>query len=121
MGTATFQPISTLTEEHDRRRNDRLTSDYPVPINLVSDSLVSFRALTQDASSMGVGLVSDRPFEIGTQFAVSLQDPSELFSACLTAQVIHVEPIAGDKFLLGCSLSRMLTDREMSILLGNRR
>ena len=33
----------------------------------------------------------------------------------------YAEPIAGDKFLLGCSLSRLLTDREMSILLGNRR
>src|SRR5947208_5443959 len=114
MATATFQRISTLGEKSDRRRIDRLASDYPVPVNLVNDSFISFRALTQDASSMGVGLVSDQPFEIGTQFAVSLQDPAEISPACLTAQVVHVEPIAGDKFLLGCSLSRLLSEREIS-------
>jgi hypothetical protein len=66
---------------------------------------------------MGIGLVSGRPFDIDTDFAVQLQDG--LFTASLKARVVHVQALTDGKFLLGCSLSRALTDRELAILLGS--
>jgi hypothetical protein len=120
MGNVTIEELtateSTLSE---RRWHERHRSDPSVPVRLIGDSRVSFTAWTRDASSMGIGLTSGRSFDVGTDFAVQLQDG--LFTASLKARVVHVQPLPDGKFLLGCSLSRTLTDRELAILLGSGR
>jgi len=119
MSDASFQQSAECEcEQVDRRWQERQLSDHPVPLRLFDDSRVSFTALTQDVSSMGLGLVSKRSFDVGTHFGVQCE--GGLFTA-LTARVAHVQPLDDGRFLLGCSLSRALTGREVDILLGTRR
>jgi len=119
MSGVSFQQIAeSESEQFERRWQERQTTDHPVPVRLVQDPHLSFVAFTQDISSMGIALVSKRSFEVGTRFGVQIQDG--LFMA-LTVRVVHVQPIGDGRFLLGCSLSRALTSREVDILLGSRR
>jgi len=118
MGNVTIEQLAAKeSTQSERRWHERHPSDPPVPVRLIGDSHISFTAWTRDASSMGIGLVSGRPFDIDTDFAVQLQDG--LFTASLKARVVHVQALTDGKFLLGCSLSRALTDRELAILLGS--
>jgi hypothetical protein len=105
-------------QQLEHRWQERQPSDHPVPLRLIDDALVPFTALTRDVSSTGLGLVSKRLFEVGTRLGVQVQDG--LFMA-LIARVVHVQPMGDGRFLLGCSLSRALTVREVDVLLGNGR
>ena len=75
------------------------------------------RAFLQDVSLEGIGLILDRPFDIGTLLAVQLRSTHTGVSGILTAKVIHATQQGDGSWLVGCTLNRRLTDDEICHLL----
>jgi hypothetical protein len=68
-------------------------------------------------SRRGMRLVFKRPLEPGTIVAVQLRSNQAGLSLILTGKVEHTTPQNDSGWLLGCSLSRPLTDEEICALL----
>ena len=120
MANVIFEEITgTELTLQERRWQERQACGTSTAIRLSDDSFLYFSAVTRDTSVTGVGLMSRHPCEVGSQFGVLLQDG--VFTASLTARVVHIQSLSDGTFLLGCSLSRTLTDREAAILLGTLR
>ena len=75
------------------------------------------RAVVRDVSVRGLALLVAERFEPGTVLAVELRERDGEVSGVLTARVRHLRRAPGDLWLVGCSLSRTLTDDELAALL----
>jgi hypothetical protein len=84
---------------------------------LAKPSLRSFSAIVRDISMLGIGLLVDQPFEPGTMLALQLRSRHARFSGILTGIVKHCTRQPEGDWLLGCSLTRSLTDDEVLGLL----
>ncbi len=80
-------------------------------------SFRSFDAVIRDASSDGLGLVVPCCFEPGTVLAIQLQAREAGFSGVLTGRVVHATPLPDGTWVVGCLLSRPLTEDELLGLL----
>lgn len=80
-------------------------------------SLVANRGVIRDVSRRGMGLISEQSFDPGTVLAIQLRSSDAGFSGVLSARVARVQEMGNGLYLLGCSLSRNLTDAEISALL----
>jgi hypothetical protein len=109
---------SANSHNPERRHLARYLCTPPRPVRLIArPNFNSISALVHDFSLRGIGLVCDRTFEPGTLLAVQLQSRNAGLSGILTAKVKHLTDLANGKWLVGCSLSRSLTDDEVFTLL----
>jgi hypothetical protein len=84
---------------------------------LARPSFQSYRASVNDVSIREIGLIVERSFELGTVLAILLQTEHAGLSGILSATVRQAMPRSDGYWLLDCSLSRCLTDDEVSALL----
>ena len=144
------QPEQPAPPESPRRAGveDRCQQRYPCRPGTIVHLAVrprfrSFPALVRDVSSCGLGLLLDRPLEIGTMMALQLCGGRPGTSMIRQAQVVHVRrhlpvknapwmkrkpllqsllslltPEAGEEYiwLIGCSLTPPLSPDELRSL-----
>src|SRR5262249_40016246 len=78
----------------------------------------SFKALVRDVSPQGLGLLLDRPLEPGTMLAIQLRGCRQRGLSCvLTARVRHCTELAEGAWVVGCSLSRRLSQAQFAALM----
>jgi hypothetical protein len=76
-----------------------------------------YRAVVRDISPQGIGLLTEQPFVAGAVLAVLLPRRHTNVSGVLTAQVRRATRLPDGTWLVGCSLSRPLTEKELRTLL----
>jgi hypothetical protein len=90
--------------------------DVPVRF-LVKPSFYSHQGNLKDLSPKGVSLSSISCVEPGTDLAIQVHTRQDGLPMILSAQVRHCTRQSDGVWLLGCSLSRMLSDYELFALL----
>jgi hypothetical protein len=104
--------------EIDRRGCDRYPClRRPAVRLLAKPSFQSFHAVVRDIAFRSIGLMVEKPFDIGTVLAIQMRSRHTGFSGILSAQVQHATRQPDGTWLLGCTLSRSLTDDEIFQLL----
>ena len=63
----------------------------------------------KNVSLKGVGLVTGERLSIGLMLAVKLANHAMKFSKTALARVVHVTPMPGNSFLIGCEWDTPLT------------
>jgi hypothetical protein len=112
-----FLKANTLLEI-DRRGVDRYPClRRPAVRVLARPSFQSYHALVREVAFRSIGLLLEKPFEAGTVLAIQMRSRHTGFSGILSAQVQHTTQQADGTWLLGCTLSRSLTDDEIFQLL----
>jgi hypothetical protein len=103
----------------ERRDSERFRCNWYPTVSFLarSGSLVANRGVIHDVSRRGMGLISEQSYEPGTILAIQLRSAEAGFSGVLSARVVHVAQMSTGHWLLGCSLSRNLTDAEITALL----
>lgn len=104
--------------EIDRRMLERYPCNRrPAVRVLARPSFQPHHAVVRDISIRSIGLILDRPLEIGTILAIQLRTKHVGFSGILSARVEHSTQMADGTWHLGCTLARSLTDDEVFSLL----
>jgi hypothetical protein len=83
---------------------------------LAKPSFRSYRASVHDVSRREIGLLIHRAFEPGTVLAIQLQTKNAGISGILSARVKQAIAQADGYWLLDCTLSRILTEEEVFML-----
>ena len=106
--------ITNTLLEIDRRGCDRYPClRRPAVRLLAKPSFQSYHAVVRDISFRSIGLLVEKPFDIGTILAIQMRSRHAGFSGILSAQVQHATQQADGTWLMGCTLSRSLTDDEI--------
>jgi len=109
---------NVILDPEDRRSLERYLCRRQTKVRvLTKPGLHSFSAIVRDISVLGIGLLVQQPCEPGTLVALQLRSRHARFSGILTAVVKHATTQPDGDWLLGCSLSRSLTDDEVLGLL----
>jgi hypothetical protein len=105
-------PIPSAPPRPNRRGGDRGRFGWRPSVNLVLKSGSRQTALLRDLSTSGVGLMARAPIEPGTMLSVELLTWA---GGAVThqAQVVHLTPMRGGTWLLGCEWERPLDDNEL--------
>jgi hypothetical protein len=104
--------------EIDRRGSDRYPCLRRPAVRLLArPSFQSYHAVVRDVAFRSIGLLVEKPFDAGTILAIQMRSRHAGFSGILSAQVQHATQQADGTWLLGCTLSRSLTDDEIFQLL----
>jgi len=85
---------------------------------LAKPSFRAERAVVRDVSRRGIGLIARRPANAGTVLAIRLKDTQSGMECILSAEVRRCAQQSDDTWLLGCQLSRSLSDAEMFSMLS---
>jgi hypothetical protein len=85
---------------------------------LTKPSFKAERAVVRDVSRRGIGLIARRPANAGTVLAIRLKDTQSGMECILSAEVRRCAQQTDDTWLLGCQLSRSLSDAEMFSMLS---
>ena len=102
----------------DHRGSDRYPClRRPAVRLLAKPSFQSYPAVVREIAFRSIGLLLEKPFEVGTVLAIQMRSRYAGFSGILSAQVQHAKPQADGAWLLECTLSRSLTDDEVFQLL----
>ncbi len=110
-------PLPTPTGS-DRRTAGRFICSHKLAVRIIArPSFQSYAAILHDFAMRGVGLLTGRAFEPGTVLAIQLRSARTGLSCILSATVKHTRELPDGQWLLGCSLSRRLTDDEVMALL----
>ncbi len=94
-----------------------MSSGMPTLRFLVRPSLECHSAIVKEVSKIDIGLLVVRPFQPGTRLALMLDRKAVGLSGLLAAAVGHCTAHPEGGWLLGCALSRNLTDHELLALL----
>jgi hypothetical protein len=112
-----FFKANTLLEI-DRRGVDRYPClRRPAVRILARPSFQSYHAIVRDVAFRSIGLLLEKPFDAGTILAIQMRSRHTGFSGILSATVQHATQQPDGTWLLGCTLSRSLTDDEIFQLL----
>jgi hypothetical protein len=110
--------ITNTLLEIDRRGCERYPClRRPAVRLLAKPSFQSYHAVVRDISFRSIGLLLEKPFEAGTILAIQMRSRHAGFSGILSAKVQHAAQQADGTWLMGCTLSRSLTDDEIFQLL----
>ncbi|CAN5471164.1 hypothetical protein BH10PLA2_BH10PLA2_20040 [soil metagenome] len=111
--------ISEQSIELNRRGSERFRCNwYPTVCFLArTTTLIMGRGVIRDVSRTGMGLISELSLAPGTVLAIQLRSAENGFSDMLSASVVHCGRQADGSFLLGCHLSRRLSNTEMDAIL----
>lgn len=77
----------------------------------------SYRGLLRDFTRKSIGIVVNQGFVVDTILAIQLRSASTGLSCMLSGRVIHATVEADGHWLIGCTLSRPLSDEEALALL----
>ena len=99
-----------MSFENEKRSEER----FPVSENstcvFASPVLEDFGPVKlKNISLKGVGLVTGERLSIGLMLAVKLVNHSMNYSKTALARVVHVTPMPGNSFLIGCEWDTPLT------------
>jgi hypothetical protein len=107
-----------FVEGPERRAAARFISNRrPVVCILPRPSLQPHSACVHNIAVNSIGLLVGRPFTKETLLAIQLRSAYVGLSTVLSGQVKHATPFGDNTWLLGCTLSRDLTDEELFGLL----
>jgi hypothetical protein len=102
----------------ERRTQERYRSRRcPFVRVLARPSFQPYEAIVYDVSLSSLGIVLHRDFDPGTLLAIQLQVRHAGFSGILTGKVVHSTLLADQNWLIGCTLSRSLSEEELTSLL----
>jgi len=87
---------------------------------LAKPSFQSVRALVQDISATGVSLALGSKVPAGTVLAIEFRSSGSGYSGILSARVVRAGPMASGGWLIGCQLSRPLSDEDLRALVQER-
>jgi hypothetical protein len=73
-------------------------------------------AEVDNVSATGIGLLLDRPLELGSLLNLHLRNPSRTETRTILACVVHVSTRPGGKCLLGCNFIRELDTNDLKAL-----
>jgi hypothetical protein len=111
-------PTAEFSCTDDRRALGRYHAPRNPHVRLIArPSFQAYQAVVRDLSVSGMGLLLDHPFEIGTVLAIQLRQARHGLSCILSGKVIHATAQPDGRWLVGCELSRSLTDDEIWSLL----
>ncbi len=110
---------SELSIGLDRRESQRFRCNWYPTVGFLArtHTLITGRGVIRDVSRLGIGMISELFLDPGTVIAVQLRSADHGFSDMLSATVVHCSRQSGGSFLLGCRLSRSLSNQEMKALL----
>lgn len=104
-----------MTSKEDLRRVTRQPGSTFGPLRLTTGPGVEVQADVQDISILGIGMLVDLEFPVGSDFVVeSMQGRAPV--APLLANLRHARRRQDDRWLLGCSFSRTLTGDDVAAL-----
>jgi hypothetical protein len=75
------------------------------------------QARVVNVSANGIGLLTDRPVDLGKLLSLELRSASTDFSLNILACVVRLTPHSDSEWALGCNLIRELTHKELKALL----
>ena len=111
-------PDSPTLLDIDRRGFDRYPCLRRPAVRLLArPSFNAYHAVVRDVAFRSIGLMVEKPFDTGTVLAIQMRSRHAGFSGILSAQVQHATRQEDGTWLLGCTLSRSLTDDEIFQLL----
>jgi hypothetical protein len=90
----------------------------PAANYLAKPSFKAEQAVVRDVSRRGIGLIAHRPANAGTVLAIQLKDTRSGMECILSAEVRRCAQHTDNTWLLGCQLSRSLSDSEMFSILS---
>jgi hypothetical protein len=107
--------VETSAVESDRRRLQREECANSPWVRLLDRRTANIhRAVVSDFSAGGLGIRTDCYIAPGTSLIIELQNKlSRGNSSAITIMVRHSTAMENGDWLLGCTLSRTLTDKEM--------
>ncbi len=122
-----LEPPTNLLEEHDLDDGDSAEAFYrpqdrrrvlrnPVVRFLTKPSFQAQMAVVYDISRRGIALLVRTRLNVGTIMAIQLQGENIGLSCILSAEVKHVRLQNTGVWLIGCALSRNLSDGELASL-----
>jgi hypothetical protein len=91
-----------------------LAASYRVPSE---DEDLHWPAQVQDISSIGLSVLVNGSFAVGTALAVELHNEDDSLAYSLLARVVRATPLTGGVWWLGCIFARPLSDEEVQNLL----
>jgi PilZ domain len=104
-------------------RERRAAVRYRLPMQqfsrtLIPKSFCMLEGLVLDLSAVGIGVLVPRPVEVGTKVFVEVKDRDRWRGPGteLVAHVRRAEPHEDGGWLLGCALTRPLTDDQVQAL-----
>lgn len=103
----------------ERRQSERFRCNWYPTVGFLAraDTLILGRGVIRDVSRIGLGLISQQFLEPDTIIAIQLRSKQNGFSDVLSAKVVRAEARDDGAYLLGCRLSRSLSNGEIEALL----
>ena len=74
-------------------------------------------ATVRDLSTIGMGLVVSRRFELGTLLIVDLEDADHTSRSSMLVRVVRISQESKASWLLGCAFTTKLTESELLSLM----
>ncbi|HYT88627.1 MAG TPA: PilZ domain-containing protein [Gemmataceae bacterium] len=112
---------SVKQAEEDRRVWVRYPADLPTTYQPASkEETVRLTARVRNVSLGGVSLAVDRPFQPGEMLSVELPGATDESRCKVLACVVHLTPVGGSEWILGCTFSRELSQEDLEAF-GARR
>jgi hypothetical protein len=106
------------TNAINRRGTDRYACSRPREVQVMARPVFqSYQAAIHNFTRKGIGLIVHHEFEQGAILAIQLRSGATGLSCVLSATVRHRSRLADGSWLIGCSLSRPLSDEEALALL----
>jgi hypothetical protein len=105
------------SSQPNKRLLPRSTGNTFGPLRLKS-AAESFTAAVHDFNVLGIGLIGEANYAVGSCFIVE-EGPKRIKPLQpLTAELRHATPLESGKWLLGCQFSRPLTTDDVQVLAG---
>lgn len=102
----------------ERRASIRQRFDWDVTCELSSYGVSErWSAQVRDISSDGLGLVIDRPFDVGTILEIELMSRDGSIGYTIVARVTRSEALGDGRVLAGCQFVGRVADEELRDLL----
>lgn len=103
-----------MSFESEKRTEERFPASDSASCDFVSPVLEDFGpAKLKNISLNGVGLITAERVSVGLLLAVKLVNPVKNCSKTALARVVHVTPIPGNSYLIGCEWDTQLSYDEL--------
>ena len=113
----TCRGFTPIQPDKNARLVQRMLGHTIGPLRLTVGSKIFFFADVHDISILGVGLVADFAFPVGSSFVVEAGRPEgRTLTKALTAELRHATQRADGRWLWGCRFSRYLTVDDIEII-----
>jgi PilZ domain len=103
----------------ERRESERFRCNWYPTVSFLARArtLLAGRGVIRDVSRTGIALISEQILEPGTLLAIQLRSQQHGYSDVLSARIVRVVHQDDGSCLLGCRLSRSLSNDELAALL----